>query len=67
LPVLFIIVALPPWTIPGTQWAINNQWRHRSMKLHGSLEETCFKADHKLICSVRRENDWWKRSGNREI
>lgn len=53
---LFTTVAPKPRTIPGTQWTINNYSRQRFMKLHGSLKETCFEADYKIACNIRRQN-----------
>ena len=49
---LFTNVVLIPRTIPGT---INKYSRQRFIKLPGSLKETCFEADYKITCSVRRK------------
>lgn len=53
---LFTAVVPVSRRIPGTKWTINNYSRQRFMKWHGSLKETCFKADYKIACNVRREN-----------
>lgn len=53
---LFTTVAPVPRTIPDSEWTIKNYSRQTFMKLHGSLKETCLKADYKIACNVRKEN-----------